>query len=77
MEEVALKELIDLATCVPQERLLLNRGSLLEVINPVKTCVLRVEWNMSFYSAPVDIAETNSWRSEVAYILLQCVRHDF
>ena len=70
MEKVALEELMDLATFTQTKSLLLSRASLLEVINPVEACILRVEWNMSFYSALLNFTETNSWRLKIANILL-------
>ena len=65
MEEVAFEEHIDLATFAQKKRLLLSRTSLLEVVNPVKVYILRVEWNISSYSALINVAKTNSRRFEI------------
>ena len=70
MEKVELEEPMDLAAFAQTKSLLLSRASLLEVINPVKTCILHVEWHMSSYCALVNVAEKNFWCLEITNILL-------
>ena len=72
-----LKEIYSLAIFAHYKTLLLNLASFLEVIDPVKTCILRVERNKRSYPALVNLTETGCWHLEIANILLQGVRHDF
>ena len=50
MKEVCFEELKDLATFTQSKSLQPSRASQLKVVNPVKTSILYVKWNVVFYA---------------------------
>ena len=76
MKKMELKEIHSLAIFAYYKTGLLNEASFLKVIDPVKTCILRVEGNMRSYPALFNLTETGCWHLEIVNVLLQGVRHD-